>query len=322
MDTGSHLLLGVTLGGLAMAVSDPVIGDPSSAVYGLFAAAIIGSNAPDFDSVIRIRGYESYLLHHRGFSHSLPMLVGWPVLLTPLIAYLFQAWDHMLLLFLWTMAGVVFHVFLDFFNAYGVQCFRPISRKWFHADTIPIFDPVMFGLHLVALLLWLLGVMEAQAVFPLVYVLTFLFIGYRILVHRLMLLAIRRHYGVGGYSFLIPGWLPHRWGYVYETDQTYIAGSIRGSLLKEETLFQKGEQNDVVQAVMGSDGVRSFLAFAHRVHVSCQKLQTGYKVELRDVRFRHGEKLPFGMDIILDDHLQVTGNSLGWKKKLWEPPFT
>lgn len=322
MDTGSHLLLGVTLGGLAMAVSDPGIGDPSSAVYGLFAAAIIGSNAPDFDSVIRIRGYESYLLHHRGFSHSLPMLVGWPVLLTPLIAYLFQAWDHMLLLFLWTMAGVVFHVFLDFFNAYGVQCFRPISRKWFHADTIPIFDPVMFGFHLVALLLWLLGVVEAQVVFPLVYVLTFLFIGYRILVHRLMLQAIRRHYGVGGYSFLIPGWLPHRWGYVYETDQTYIAGSIRGYLLKEETLFQKGEQNDVVQAVMGSDGVRSFLAFAHRVHVSCQKLQTGYKVELRDVRFRHGEKLPFGMDITLDDHLQVTGNSLGWKKKLWEPPFT
>ncbi|GIO44401.1 metal-dependent hydrolase [Paenibacillus apis] len=322
MDTGSHLLLGVTLGRLAMAVSDPGIGDPSSAVYGLFAAAIIGSNAPDFDSIIRIRGYESYLLHHRGFSHSLPMLVGWPVLLTPLIAYLFQAWDHMLLLFLWTMAGVVFHVFLDFFNAYGVQCFRPISRKWFHADTIPIFDPVMFGLHLAALLLWLLGVMEAQVVFPLVYVLTFLFIGYRILVHRLMQQAIRRHYGVDGYSFLIPGLLPHRWGYVYETDQTYIAGSIRGSLLKEETLFQKEEQNDVVQAVMGSDGVRSFLAFAHRVHVSCQKLQTGYKVELRDVRFRHGEKLPFGMDIILDDHLQVTGNSLGWKKKLWEPPFT
>lgn len=208
MDTGSHLLLGVTLGGLAMAVSDPVIGDPSSAVYGLFAAAIIGSNAPDFDSVIRIRGYESYLLHHRGFSHSLPMLVGWPVLLTPLIAYLFQAWDHMLLLFLWTMAGVVFHVFLDFFNAYGVQCFRPISRKWFHADTIPIFDPVMFGFHLAALLLWLLGVVEAQVVFPLVYVLTFLFIGYRILVHRLMLQAIRRHYGVGGYSFLFPGGCP------------------------------------------------------------------------------------------------------------------
>lgn len=321
MDTGSHLLLGVTLGGLAMAVSDPVIGDQSSVVYGLFAAAIIGSNAPDFDSVIRVRGYESYLLHHRGFSHSLPMLVGWPVLLTPLLAYLFQAWDHMLLLFLWTLAGVVFHVFLDFFNVYGVQCFRPISRKWFHADTIPIFDPVMFGLHLAALLLWLFGVMEAQAVFPLVYLLTFLFIGYRIMVHRLTLQAIQRHYGGDGYSFLIPGLLPHRWGYVYETDQTYITGSIRGTLLKEETIFPKGEPNDVVQAVMGSDGVRSFLAFAHRVHISCQKLQSGYKVELRDVRFRHGEKLPFGMDIILDDHLQVTGNSLGWKKKLWEPPF-
>ncbi|GGH31014.1 metal-dependent hydrolase [Paenibacillus segetis] len=322
MDTASHLLLGVTLGGLAMALSDPAIGNHSPIVYGLFAATIVGSNAPDFDSVIRIRGYESYLLHHRGFSHSLPMLVGWPVLLTPLLSYLFHAWDYMLLLFLWTLAGVMLHVFLDFFNAYGVQCFRPLSRKWCHGDTLPIFDPVIFGLHLVALLLWLFGVMTAQVVFPLLFVLTFLFIGYRIVIHRLMLHVVQRRYGVEGYSFLVPQWLPHKWGYVHETDQTYIAGSIRGTLLVEETIFQKGEQNDAVQAVMGSDGVRSFLAFAHRVHISCQKIQNGYKVEMRDVRFRHGEKLPFGIDITLDDHLQVTGNSLGWKKKLWEPPFS
>ncbi|WP_337104112.1 metal-dependent hydrolase [Paenibacillus sp. YIM B09110] len=323
MDTASHLLLGVTLGGLAMALADPAIGDHSSAVYGLFAAAIVGSNAPDFDIAIRIRGYESYLLHHRGFSHSLPMLAGWPIILTPLIAYLFHAWDYMIPLFLWTMAGVVLHVFLDFFNAYGVQCFRPISRKWFHGDAIPIFDPLLFGLHLAGLLLWLFGVISAQIVFPLLYVITFLFIGYRIVIHRLMLHMVRRRYGIEGDSFLIPKWLPHNWGYVHETDQTYIAGSIRGTFLREETLFQKGEQNDdVVQAIMGSDGVRSFLAFAHRVHISCKKVQNGYMVELRDVRFRHGEKLPFGVDITLDDRLQVTGNTFGWKKKLWEPPFS
>lgn len=322
MDTGSHLLLGATLGGLAVAVSQPVIGDSSSALYALLAATVIGSNAPDFDSVIRIRGYESYLTHHRGFSHSLPMLIGWPLLLTPLLAYLFQAWDQVLLLFLWTMAGVVFHVFLDFFNAYGVQCFRPLSRKWYHADTIPIFDPILFGLHSAGLLLWVSGIAQPQAVFPGVYVLTFLFIGYRMVLHRLMLQKIRKHYGTQGYCFLVPKWLPHNWEYVYETDQTYITGSLHGIHIKEETIFQKGEQNDAVLAVMGSDGVRSFLAFAHRVHISCQKLQTGYKIELRDVRFRHGERLPFGMDITLDDHLQVTGNFLGWRKKLWEPPFT
>lgn len=321
MDTASHLLLGATLGGLAIALSDPAIGSHSSVMYGLFTAAIVGSNAPDFDVAMRIRGNESYLHHHRGFSHSLPMLAGWPILLTPLIAYLFHAWDYMLLLFLWTMAGVVLHVFLDYFNAYGVQCFRPISKKWFHGDAVPIFDPVLFGLHLAGLLLWLFGVVAAPAVFPLLYVVTFIFIGYRIAIHRLMLHVVRRRYGAEGHSFIIPKWLPHNWGFVHETSQTYIAGSIRGTRLREETIFHKGEQNDVVQAVMGSDGVRSFIAFAHRVHISCQKLQDGYKVELRDVRFRHGEKLSFGMDITLDDRLRVIGNNFGWKKKPWEPPF-
>ncbi|MUT64703.1 metal-dependent hydrolase [Paenibacillus sp. NEAU-GSW1] len=321
MDSASHLLIGVTLGGLALALSDPAIGSHSSVMYGLFAATIVGSNAPDFDVAIRIRGHESYLLHHRGFSHSLPMLAMWPVLIAPLLAYLFHAWDYVLLLFLWTMAGVMLHVFLDFFNAYGVQCFRPISKKWFHGDAIPIFDPIIFGLHLAGVLVWLFGVMAATVVFPLLYGVTFLFIGYRIVLHRLMLRKVRRRYGTSGHSFLIPKWLPHRWGYVHEADHVYIAGSIRGALLKEETRFQKGEQNDIVQAVMGSDGVRSFLSFAHRVHITCQRIQNGYKVELRDVRFRHGEKLAFGMDVTLDDHLQVTGNTIGWKKKPWEPPF-
>lgn len=322
MDTASHLLLGATLGGLAMALSGPAVGNDLSVVYGLFAATIVGSNAPDFDAAFRIRGYKAYLLNHRGFSHSLPMLAVWPIFLTPLIAYIFHAWDYFMLLFLWTMVGVVFHVFLDYFNTYGVQCIRPLSRKWFHGDAIPIFDPIIFGLHSLAMLFWLIDIMAAQVLFPLLYMLTFLFIGCRVALQRLMLLTVRRHFGIEGYSFVIPKWLPYQWDFIHETDQTYIAGSIRGAVLIEETIFQKGEQgDDVIRAVIGSDGVRSFLAFAHRVHISWQKIQNGYKVELRDVRFRQGEKLSFGIDITLDEHLQVLGSKYGWKKKPWEPPF-
>ncbi|MDQ8734664.1 metal-dependent hydrolase [Paenibacillus sp. LHD-38] len=321
MDTGTHLLLGATLGGLAISLADPALVSHSTVVYGLFAATIIGSTAPDFDAVIRIRGYKSYLRHHRGFSHSLLMLAGWPVVLAPLIALTFHAWVHLIPIFLWTMAGVVLHVILDFFNAYGVQCFRPVSKKWFHANTIPIFDPVLFLLHAAGLLLWLFGVFGSTAIFPFVYALTFLFIGCRILIGRLMLHHVRRHYGMAGYSFLIPRGLPHQWKYVHETGQAYITGSIRGLILKEEAIFEKEEQNDVVQAVMGSDGVRTFLQFTHRVHISCQKLQNGYRVELRDIRFRHGHNLPFGMDVTLDERLLVTGDTIGWRKKIWEPPF-
>src|SRR5690606_16748700 len=109
-------------------------------------------------------------------------------------------------------------------NAYGVQCFRPISKKWFHGDAIPIFDPVIFGLHLTGLFLWMFGIFNTQLLFTLLFLLTFIFIIYRITIHQIMLNVVRRRYGVDGHSFLIPQTLPHKWGYIHETNLTYIAG--------------------------------------------------------------------------------------------------
>jgi hypothetical protein len=32
-------------------------------------------------------------------------------------------------------------------------------------------------------------------------------------------------------------------------------------------------------------------------------------------------KLPFGVDVMLDQDFNVLKQTLGWRKKLWEPPF-
>jgi len=81
MDTASHILLGVTLGGLA--TIDPSVSDTGAAAA-VMMGTILASNAPDLDTVLRLRGMNSYIRHHRGITHSLPGLLIWPVLVTAL----------------------------------------------------------------------------------------------------------------------------------------------------------------------------------------------------------------------------------------------
>ncbi|UJF35985.1 metal-dependent hydrolase [Paenibacillus hexagrammi] len=54
MDTGSHLLFGVTLAGLACL--EPAIVHEPALAHAILAGTLIGSHAPDFDTVTRLKG--------------------------------------------------------------------------------------------------------------------------------------------------------------------------------------------------------------------------------------------------------------------------
>ena len=49
------------------------------------------------------------------------------------------------------------HVFVDIFNAYGTQALRPFSKKWVALGVINTFDPFIFGIHCIGILLWVFG---------------------------------------------------------------------------------------------------------------------------------------------------------------------
>ena len=121
---------------------------------------------------MRLRGPSAYIRHHRGLTHSLPAPFLWAPLLGLPIAWLFgaQAWSGTVVL--WTLLAVCFHIVLDLFNAYGVQCLRPFTQKWLHLDVLSLFDPYLFAAHGTAALLWAFGYPHAVLVFQLVYGLT------------------------------------------------------------------------------------------------------------------------------------------------------
>ena len=117
MDTGSHLLFGVTLAGLAHATT--LAGNDPAVSQALMIATVVGSHAPDFDTVARLRGFSAYIRFHRGVTHSIPALFLWPLVISLPLAWSFDVMDQLGMLYFWTWIAVVFHVFLDMLNAYG-----------------------------------------------------------------------------------------------------------------------------------------------------------------------------------------------------------
>lgn len=319
MDTGSHLLLGVTLAGLAHAT--PIVAHDPALGQALMIATVVGSHAPDFDTVARLRGISAYIRFHRGITHSIPALFIWPFVISLSLAGAFGLMGNFGVLYLWTLLAVVFHVFLDMLNAYGVQCIRPFSRRWIHLDVLAIFEPLLFAVHTVAAVWWLAFGGDAAILFPAAYGITFLYIGIRAWQHRRLVRRVTSALDVRGVCHVIPSFHPFHWRFVVETEQLFHTGKIEYGHVIPEDVYTKQHRDEIIQATVGVDGVRAFLGFAQRIHVTWKENQDGYEVVWSDVRFWYDRKLPFGVDVRLDRDLNVVNHRLGWRKKTWDPPF-
>jgi len=320
MDTGSHLLFGITLAGLAYL--DPVVAQNPVMAQAVMAATLVGSHAPDFDAAVRLKGYHAYLRYHRGVTHGIPALFVWPLGITGIVTPLFSlGWTESAHLYGWTLAAVVFHVLLDALNSYGVQCMRPFSRKWVHLDILPIFDWFLFLLHLTGVLLWGYTEWHPGLLFSLIYTLTLLYIGWRSWAHRRMVRLVEREWGSGCHCHVAPQFAWSTWRFVVELPDRFVTGVIKSGRIELEEVYSKEADLRLARATMGTDGVRAFLHFAQRIHVTCRELQDGYEVIWSDVRFSYKRTLPFGVHVRLDKNLRVVSQSLGWHKKLWDPPF-
>ncbi|MCM2277456.1 MAG: metal-dependent hydrolase [Oligoflexia bacterium] len=150
MDNVTHSLIGVTIAGALQARKPGA--DPRPLVW----TAVLASNLPDLDFIVRfLPGADGlgYLLHHRGFTHT--------VLLLPLFGALSAlpgAWlgagarglnnlasGDWLWLFGAGLLGTFFHVFADFWNSYGVHPFSPFLNRWYYGDFIFILEPFLWA---------------------------------------------------------------------------------------------------------------------------------------------------------------------------------
>lgn len=215
MDNLTHTLIGALVGeAAARATPRAQSGLPEQTRRNLCVAlAAVGSNLPDSDLLYSFFGGKvSYLLHHRGHTHTILIAL----LLGAATFGLTRWWlrrrnlqpssgDQRLL------AGVLLltpllHIAMDFSNNYGVHPFWPLDNRWFYGDSVFIIEPLfwaacaplafIFRTRPARFIVWMVMVMAICLVFFTGMVPRPIAVAYSVLVAAMLLVGWRTPSGV------------------------------------------------------------------------------------------------------------------------------
>jgi inner membrane protein len=312
MDSGTHLVIGLGLAGLAYI--DPVVAANPVISTAVLVGTVVGSQAPDLDTLLRFKSNAAYIKNHRGRSHSLPALLLWTGMITFILMILFDGlpvW-HMTM---WVFIAVAFHVFTDLFNTYGTQALRPFTEKWIAWNIIHIFDPFIFLSHIVAIFLWSVQLVQPQIIFPILYSCLALYYIWRSWHHHRIesnLYQQDSNYIEGDHYYLIPTFNLNIWQIVKRRpDGHFVLGEYKNNRIKwvdEVTCASH-------PAVEISREHKDVAAFLYFTSFACSELRShdwGYEVRWADVRYRHRKQYPFVAVLLLDNELNPIDSYVGW----------
>ncbi|KQL44856.1 hydrolase [Brevibacillus choshinensis] len=312
MDTATHFAMGFGLAGLAYL--DPVVATTPGLAEAIMIGTVIGSQAPDLDGLIRIRGTAAYVRNHRGVSHSVPALFLWTGALFSLIQTIMpqSSWLHLLG---WIFLAVCLHVFVDLFNSYGTKGLYPFRDKWVALNAIFIFDPFIFTAHLVGFMLWAAG-LEPGRLFLWIYVIIAVYYYWRIQAQKRTTELVRQRIGKSGIYTIIPTISWTQWTFVARTEHHWYVGEIHsGDVIILDTFTIKPE-TELINAAKKSRKVQSFLSFTHHVHVETTERPFGYEVKWIDLRYRsrfQGKShYMFVAVVYLGFDLEIRDSFVGW----------
>lgn len=136
MDPLTHGMIGLALSSFA--------GQPVTLDNPLSIGCAIGAMIPDTDSIMRLFFDDAvYLKHHRGFSHSVPMLAVFSILIAGVLSLVFPETGFGMIWF-WSFIGALSHTLFDILNSYGAMLF---DRK-LKLNLFSLYDPVIAAIGL------------------------------------------------------------------------------------------------------------------------------------------------------------------------------
>ncbi len=312
MDTGTHLVFGLGLAGLAHI--DPVIASDQSHIIAVMVGTVIGSQIPDADGLMRLKNNAAYIRNHRGLSHSLPAMVVWTLLIVGVLVCLF---DHLPVWHVgfWVGLAVCVHVGSDLFNTYGTQGLRPFSQKWISWNIIHIFDPFIFTSHVIAIVIWSLGLVEPHFIFPTLYVLIVCYYMWRTLVHHQLkknLLHQDTYFETGDTYELFTTYHIHVWHVLkVKKNGLFVLGELKSGRLNWVDAV-KCENHPAIDASKHHEDVQAMLYFSSYACPSVKLHTWGYEVRWSDIRYRYRKQYPFVAVVVMNFEFEILDTFTGW----------
>ena len=310
LDTGTHFVMGIALGGLA--TIDPVVIDGSITAQAVLVGTILGSQAPDIDTILKLRNNAVYIRNHRGITHSMPAVLLWPILIS-LVTFAFLPEANFLHLWLWTFLAVFLHVFVDIFNAYGTQALRPISKKWVALGVINTFDPFIFAIHVIGLILWGFE-FPPGPLFLIIYAIIILYYLARFRERSLVKRNVKQQITGARKILLSPTMRFRRWKISVMTENKYYVARAENGIVTILDTFDRTPLpvSDVLEVAKHDINLAAFLSFSPIYRWEIDKKEKYYAVRFIDLRYRSNGYYPFVAVVHLDYDLNILTSYTGW----------
>lgn len=317
MDTGTHVVMGIALGGLA--TLDPAVASSHVMTTSVLIATIAGSQIPDIDTILKLRNNAIYIRNHRGVTHSIPAVLLWPLLLTAVI-YPFFPGANLLHLWAWTFAAVFIHVFVDIFNAYGTQALRPFTSKWLALGVINTFDPFIFAIHVLGIIAWILGA-HPGFTFLIMYFIVIAYYIKRYQTKKRVLMEVRSIIPDAKEIIIAPTMKFHQWRIAAMNENKFFVGrSVDGKVEILDRFKRIPVPNTpIIEAAKKDPNISAFLSFSPVYRWEVDEFEDYYVVRFIDLRYRSNGHYPFVAVVQLDHDLKSVKSYTGWvysEKKL------
>lgn len=216
MDSLSHALIGIAVAGFS--------GQPLSLSDPIYLATILGAQAPDFDIIAQLNGRFSYLRQHRAFSHSIPGLILWSILIG-LILHFFMPDSNVFFLAAWSFAGSLSHIIIDYFNTHGAAILWPFCKERKSVGLLNVVDPILFllmsSVYVFDLTMW----QRSLCTFSILIA----YIGFRIILRQKAGKQLQSLFG--NQQIIRLAVMPSlkrifSWDFVLETESRHVAGQL------------------------------------------------------------------------------------------------
>ncbi|MBR3120247.1 metal-dependent hydrolase [Oceanobacillus profundus] len=310
MDTGTHIVMGIALGGLA--TLDPVVQSDPTLFHAVLVGTVVGSHAPDFDTVFKLKNNATYIRHHRGASHSLPAIILWGLLVSSVI-YMFVPQVSYLHLWLWTFLAVIIHVFVDLFNAYGTQAFRPFSSKWIAKGFINTFDPYIFFLNVAGICAWALGANPGYTWIT-IYTVIVLYYIKRYMDKREIVKKIHEYYPDTVEVATSPTMKQNYWRVAITTKDKFYVGTVENRHIEIVDEFWKVPlpETPIIEVAKTDKNIEAFLNFSPVYRWEINYFDSFTEVRFIDLRYRSKTYYPFVAVVKIDENMEIISSYTGW----------
>jgi inner membrane protein len=314
------------------------------------ATLTLAAEAPDLDVFGRFHGSVFGFAHHRGFTHS---FIGVLLVAAAVLGFMYLIWrlrgrrtrDPNLpprwgLLYLYACLAGFSHILLDFTNNYGVRPLWPFSERWYSWDIVFIFEPVLFALLLLGLIVpgffslinEEIGARQRGPRGRLAASLALIGVaftwGFRDYEHRRAVAALqaRTYQGedplrVSAYPYMLN---PFQWYGVAETPAFFAMMDVNSRSPEVDpednmTFRYKPEETPITLAAKKSYLGQVYLSWAQYPITETEKVDTdrvSYIVRFIDLRYAYPRmsRGTLGASVFLNSNLDVVGQQFGFRR--------